>query len=337
MFDILELHRQLVSRATVSGGEQNGIGALLRELASPFADEITTDAMGNLICHKKGEGKRIMLAAHMDAIGFMVTGVDENGFVSVAPIGGHQAARLMGCRVVFPNGAKGVLCLREAGKNMDCKWPEVGFDKLYLDLGARDRESACKQVRIGDTCVFEGLPVKAAGNAVIGPYADDLIGCVVLLCAMERLKKSKYDAYFVFSTQEEVGCRGALSAAQAIRPELGIACDVCGTDDTPLNENSCYTKVLGCGPTIKIKDGSVICSPALNGELRAAADKNGIRWQPEILLSGGTDTSSMQKALENVAATCISIPTRHIHSPEETYDLGDVEGAVRLLTAFLEA
>ena len=117
MFDILELHRQLVSRATVSGGEQNGIGALLRELASPFADEITTDAMGNLICHKKGEGKRIMLAAHMDAIGFMVTGVDENGFVSVAPIGGHQAARLMGCRVVFPNGAKGVLCLREAGKN----------------------------------------------------------------------------------------------------------------------------------------------------------------------------------------------------------------------------
>ncbi len=337
MFDILELHQRLVAQARVSGSEQTGIGKLVQELARPFVDEISTDAMGNVICRKKGEGQRVMLSAHMDAIGFMVTGVDENGFASVAPIGGHQPAQLVGCRVAFANGARGVLCLRESGKKLACGWTEIGITDLYLDLGAPDRETACKLVHVGDTCTFEGLPVRAAGNTVMGPYADDLIGCVVLLLAMERLKSSKYDVYFVFSTQEEVGCRGALSAAQAIRPNIGIACDVCGTDDTPFTKNSCRTKVLGGGATIKIKDGSVICSPALNRKLQAVADKENIPWQAEILLAGGTDTSSMQKALENVAATCVSIPTRHIHSPSETYDLRDVDGAASLLAAFLNS
>ena len=337
MFDILELHQRLTAQARASGAEPTGIGRLLAELAAPFVDEVRSDAMGNVICHKKGDGQRVMLAAHMDAIGFMVTGIDEEGFLSVAGIGGHQPAQLMGCRVIFPNGTRGVLCLREAGKNLADGWRELTFEKLYLDIGAPSKAAAQERVAIGDTCVFEGEPKAAAGGCVMGPYADDLIGCVVLLLAMERLKKSRYDVFFVFSTQEEVGCRGALSAAQAIRPHIGIACDVCGTDDTPLHKKSSRTKVLGLGPTIKIKDASVICSPALNGQLKTVAEKEGIAWQAEILTGGGTDTCSMQRALEDVAATCVSIPTRHIHSPAETYHLGDVEQAARLLAAFLES
>lgn len=335
MFDVLELHRKLVAAARASGAERTGIGQTLAELARPFADEVTTDVMGNVICRKKGGGERIMLAAHMDAIGFMVRGIDENGFVTVTGIGGHAPARLLSCRVVFPNGTRGTFGIRERSRVFPGNWADVSFDNLYLDIGAADGEEARSLVKIGDTAVFEGEPRLAAGNCVMGPYADDLIGCVVLLLAMERLKESRFDAYFVFSVQEEVGCRGALSAAQAIRPAMGIACDVCGTDDTPEVKNSSRTLVLGNGPTVKLKDGSVLCDPALNAALMKAAREQGIAVQPEILVHGGTDTSAMQKALENVAATCVSIPTRHIHSPAETYDRSDAERAGALLAAFL--
>lgn len=335
MFDVLELHRKLVAAARASGAERTGIGQTLAELARPFADEVTADVMGNVICRKKGGGERIMLAAHMDAIGFMVRGIDENGFVTVAGIGGHAPARLLSCRVVFPNGTRGTFGIRERSRVFPGNWADVSFDNLYLDIGAADGEEARSLVKIGDTAVFEGEPRLAAGNCVMGPYADDLIGCVVLLLAMERLKESRFDAYFVFSVQEEVGCRGALSAAQAIRPALGIACDVCGADDTPQVKNSNRTLVLGNGPTIKLKDRSVLCDPALNAALMKTAQERGIAVQPEILVRGGTDTSAIQKALENVAATCVSIPTRYIHSPAETYDRSDAERAGALLAAFL--
>ena len=335
MFDVLELHRKLAAAARASGAERTGVGQTLAELARPFVDEVMTDVMGNVICRKKGDGARIMLSAHMDAIGFMVRGIDKDGFVTVTGIGGHTPARLLSCRVVFPNGVRGTFGLRERGKVLSGSWADVSFDDLYLDIGAADGEEARSLVKIGDTAVFEGEPRLIADNRIMGPYADDLIGCVVLLLAMEKLKESRFDTYFVFSVQEEVGCRGALSAAQAIRPALGIACDVCGTDDTPQFKHSNRTLVPGNGPTVKLKDGSVLCDPALNAALMKTAQEQGIAVQPEILVYGGTDTSSMQRALENVAATCVSIPTRYIHSPAETYDRSDAERAGALLAAFL--
>lgn len=335
MFDVLELHRKLAAVARPSGSEQTGVAQVLQALAAPFVDEITTDAMGNLICHKKGPGERIMLAAHMDAIGFIVTGLDENGFADFDGIGGHSPAELVNCRVVFPNGTHGIIRARETSQALSRPWNQIRYADLYLDIGASSLEEAQTLIRIGDMAAFEGLPELAAGSRIVGPYADDLIGCVVLLLTMEQAKAGNYDVYYVFSTQEEVGCRGALSAAQAIRPALGIACDVCGVDDTPASPRKVPTRTLGNGPTIKIKDHSVICSPALNARLRQTARDCQIPWQEEILTGGGTDTSAMQKALENVAATCVSIPTRHIHSPAETYDKTDAELAGRLLAAFL--
>lgn len=335
MFDVLELHRQLAAAARPSGSEQTGVAQVLRQLAEPFVDEITTDAMGNLICRKRGPGEKVMLAAHMDAIGFIVIGVDERGFVDIDGIGGHDPMSLINCRVVFPNGTHGVIRARETSRTLSAPWSRMRYGDLYLDIGASSREEAEQLVKIGDMAAFEGVPELAAGNCIIGPYADDLIGCVVLLLTMEQVKQSRFDIYYVFSVQEEVGCRGALSAAQAIRPTYGIACDVCGVDDTPASPRKQATRTLGKGPTIKIKDSSVICSPALNAMLRQTARENGICWQEEVMTGGGTDTSSMQRALENVAATCVSIPTRHIHSPAETYDKADAEQAGKLLAAFL--
>ena len=172
------------------------------------------------------------------------------------------------------------------------------------------------------------------GGNIMGPYADDLIGCVVLLLAMEQSQNTPNDVYYVFSVQEEVGCRGSKTAAFAIAPDLGIAVDVTGTGDVPTGKVPMDVK-LGAGPTIKIKDGSVICSHEANALLEQAAEKAGILCQREILLAGGTDTSSIQMAGNGAIATCVSVPTRHIHSPAETFHRGDVEQAGKLLSTLL--
>ncbi len=336
MFDVLQLHQALVAAARPSGAEQTGIAAVLKEMAAPYVDEIKTDAMGNLICHKKGKGKRVMLCAHMDAIGFIVTGVDDRGFLSISNLGWHDPAEIINTRIVFESGLQGIIRAKEAAKTLSGSWTAVKMADLYVDIGATGRKEAEKLVKVGDTAVFEGAPKAIGGHRIMGPYADDLIGCVVLLLAMEQLEESPYDVYFVFSTQEEVGCRGAQTAALGIKPELAIACDVCGSDDTPLEDKVNRVIFLGRGPAIKIKDASVICSPALNEKLRKAAKKSELTWQNEIMIGGGTDTCSMQMSGPDVAATCVSIPTRNIHSPGEIYDWRDVEQAGALLAAFLK-
>lgn len=335
MFEILELQKKLCAAACPSGSEQSRIAKVLSELARPLADEVITDVLGNVICHKKGSGKKVMLAAHLDAVGFMVTGIDKDGFAEFTGIGGHTSAELIGCRVLFANGTRGVIRAKEKDETLSKHWNEIRYTDLYLDLAAADFAEAASLVGVGDLAVFEGEPKEVAGGRIMGPYADDLIGCVVLLKAMEQLKKSDYDCYFVFTAQEEVTGRGAQTAALGILPDIAIAVDVCSTHDTPEEDKQVTVLELGKGPTLKIKDYGVICSPALNARLRAIAETNGIAVQREILIGGGTDTSDMQASRPNVEATCISIPTRHIHSPAEMFDPSDVEQAAKLLAAFL--
>ena len=335
MFDVLQLHQALVSAARPSGAEQEGIAKVLKEMAAPYVDEMRTDAMGNLICHKKGKGKKVMLCAHMDAIGFMVTGADEHGGLSFINVGWHDPAEIINTRVIFPNGTRAIIKAKESAKTLSGGWTSIRFADLYMDIGATGQKEALKKVNIGDMAIFEGAPRAVAGHRIMGPYADDLIGCVVLLLAMEQLQESKYDVYFVFSTQEEVGCRGAKTASLGIQPDIAIACDVCDSDDTPMDDKRNRVVFLGKGPAIKIKDSSVICNPALNEQLKKAAKKAELTWQDEIMVAGGTDTSAMQMSGADVMATCVSIPTRYIHSPAEMYDWRDVEQAGALLAAFL--
>lgn len=335
MFDVLELQTQLVAAACPSGGEYRNIEGVLAELARPFVDEITRDAMGNLICHKKGPGKRVMLAAHMDAIGLMVTSVDQDGYVWFTNVGGHAPARLLGARVHFENGVHGVVRLREEAREQARGLNRLGLHRLYLDIGATSGEAAAKMVQLGDVALFDGAPREIGGGNIMGPYADDLIGCVTLLLAMEQTKESPNDVYYVFTVQEEVGCRGSKTAAFSIAPALGVAVDVCGTGDTPMGDLMPMEVKLGAGPTIKIKDASVISSHRANALLEQAAATAGVPFQREILTGGGTDTSSIQMAGGGALASCVSIPTRHIHSPAEVFHRQDVEQAGRLLSALL--
>lgn len=311
-------------------GDEELIRNFISELVSEYADEIKTDALGNLIVHKKGPGKKIMLAAHMDQIGLMATAVEESGYVRFAPIGGVSPSTLVNQKVVFKNGVIGIVSIE--GKDCTASGP---ISKFFIDIGTGSREETEELISPGDNCIFYAPAVELANDIISSPYLDNRVSCAVLIEVLRSLKALQYDTYFVFTTQEEVGLRGAKAAAFGIMPDLGIAIDVTGTGDI-INPAHIMSVKLGAGPTVKIKDASVICSPMVRRLLEQTAEKHQIPYQPEILEYGGTDTASIQLTGAGIPAGCISIPTRYIHSMSETCSMSDVENAARLLTALLE-
>lgn len=333
MFDTLTLQKQLVEAALPSGFE-SGVGKVLAQLAKPLVDEVSTDTLGNVICHKKGTGDRIMLAAHMDVIGFMVTFIDEKGYLRFETIGGHLPVFLHRTPIRFENGQHGVIMCENWAEESKKNATDIRVGSLYIDIGAGSREAAEKLVSIGDVAVFSGKTYEQNGM-VLTPYADNLVSCIVLLKTMEALKSSPYDLYFVFTVQEEFWAYGAGTSAYAIHPEMAIAVDICGTGDT-LSQSDAYLDVkLGKGATVKIRDASLICNPQVVDFLRKGAERANVPYQDEILLSGGTDAGTIQRIHGGILSGGVSIPTRYGHSPREIYSLSDVEGAVKILTSSL--
>ena len=335
MLNILELQKQLVEVALPSGFEKPQ-GKLLAELAKPYVDEVFTDALGNVYCHKKGPGKRMMFPAHMDVIGMMITFVDDKGFLRFEPIGGHSPAGLIGITVRLESGVRGTIRADAAADVYKHGFGDVDVHDLYIDIGAESKEEAEELAPIGSVCMFDAPTTMGAGNTMISPYTDDLCGCIALLIAMEELKDTQVenDLWFVFTVQEEVGLRGAKPAAWDVQPHMGIAVDVTRTGDTSGEiDGQRMQVVLGKGPTVKIKDSSVQCNPQVIEHLRKAAKENKIPYQDEILLAGGTDTAAVQKTRAGILSGCVSIPCRNIHAPAEIVDLKDVENVGKLLAA----
>lgn len=319
---------QTINACHGPSGDEGQVADAIAEIARPYADEITRDVMGNLIVHKKGPGKRIMFAAHMDSIGFVITHIDDKGFLRVGRLGGLGVYSCLHIPVRFKNGVKGVV----SSSAEDSK--KMTLNDLYIDIGATSREDAEKSVQLGDTAVFD-LPAFQMGNRISSPYLDNRISCVVLLLALEQLKEARNDLYFVFTTQEELGMRGAKPAAFGIDPQYGIAVDVTGTDDE-LDSKHGASSVLGKGAAVKIMDSSVICHPQVIQTLEELAKSNGIKTQRDILRYGGTDAGAMHVSRSGVYAGGVSVPCRYIHSPVETADLQDVEECGRLIAAFAQ-
>lgn len=324
--------QKLCTTPSVSGREDS-VRALLQEMIAPLVDEVSVDNLGNLIARKKANNanaKKVMLCAHMDEIGFLVTFIEENGMLRVAPIGGIKAIAAAYSEVISERGTVGVLVPESKVKPSD-----LTIGKCYIDLGAKDRKSAERKASIGDFFVVRGGVRRLAGNRVCGRPLDDRIGCSVLLALAERLAsvQTKCDIYYVFSVQEEVGCRGALPAAFGISPDVSLCFDVTGTGDTPGADSMACA--LGKGAAVKIKDSSVICHEEIVSELCALAEERKIPYQREILLYGGTDTAPMQLSGSGSRAGALSIPCRYIHSAVETCDLGDAEACVALAEQFV--
>ena len=326
--DILNIMQRLDVCHGVSGNEKE-VAGLLAELAQPYVDEITTDVMGNLFCHKKGTGPKVMFAAHMDSIGFIVTHIEEKGYLRVGKVGGVVPAKVQYMPVCFASGVKGVVFPDDSADGKDLK-----TEDLVIDIGAGSREAAEKLVRIGDTAKYDLIPF-AMGGRLSGPYMDNRISCVTLLLAMEQLKQTENDLWFVFTVQEEVGLRGAKTAAWSVDPDYGVVVDVTPADDVPGAKHSA-SSVLGKGAAIKVMDGSVISHPAMVQMLETLAKEKEIPGQLDVIRSGGTDAGEIHQTRCGVVTGGISIPCRHIHTPVETVDQGDVEACAKLIVAFAE-
>jgi endoglucanase len=317
-----DLIKRITEQYGPSGCEEK-VAELIKTEIEPFVDKIETDKMGSLIATKKGDGAGVMLAAHMDEIGVIVTHIDKKGFLRFSNVGGIPVSRLVALRVLFRDGLIGVIDQEKNGNSLD---------KLFIDIGVTSKEEAEEKVSIGDFAVFRQDFVDL-GKRVVSKAMDDRIGCVILIETAKRLKDSPNQVYFVFTVQEEVGCRGAGTSAYAIDPDLGIAVDVTRTGDMP--EAHTMEVALGNGAAIKVKDSNVIANPKVRSFLVEVAKEYDIPYQLEVLESGGTDAGPIQQSRGGVLSGVVSIPTRHLHSPSEMVDMDDVEACVRLLTSAL--
>lgn len=322
--------KRYISAFSVSGCERHLAEIIERDIA-PYTDSIEYDAMGNLIAFKKGvdSSKRLMIASHMDEIGFMVTFIEESGLIRVGNIGGINAVASSFSSVVFENGVTGVIVL-----DLGTKKEDISVKSMIVDIGAKSRAQAEKKVHIGDFCAVKQDITRLMNGRIAAKAFDDRIACAVTVEAAKITRRFAYDTYFVFTVQEEVGCRGSKPAAFGIAPDYGIALDVTNTGD--MIGGPKMSVKLGEGAAIKIKDSSVICSKKVVDAMIRTAQERKIAYQYEVLTAGGTDTSSMQTACSGAYTGCISIPTRYIHTPVETVDSSDLEACRDLLAALIE-
>lgn len=325
LFDVL---RQL-SQAHGPSGDESEIRTVIKEMAQPFADEIWEDVLGNLCIRKKGTGAKVMFAAHMDSIGFIATHIEKEGFLRVGRVGGISPKEAVYTPVRFKNGVRGVIVPEEKAE-----FGKLKLDECYIDIGAKDQDEAKKLVQIGDTAVYDS-PIFNNDCKVVSPYMDNRVACGILLRALEQIENSENDIYFVFTTQEEVGLRGARTAAFRIAPDYGIAVDVTDVDDTPGSEKG-GTVQLGKGAAVKVMDSSVICHPEVIRLLEETAKQKEIPTQRDILRAGGTDAGVIHVTRMGVRTGGISVPCRYIHSPVEMVDLGDVAHCAELVAAFAQ-
>jgi putative aminopeptidase FrvX len=323
-----ELIQKLVE-TTGPSGHENHVRELITKEISACTKDIKIDALGNLIARvgeKKTGGMRILLSAHMDEIGVIATHIDEKGFIRFTTIGGVRAANCIGGRVQFLNGSCGMIYMEK----LENAGQVPSFDQLYIDCGFTGKADC--QVQVGDMAVFE-RPFLDLGKRMIAKAFDDRIGVAIQIEVMKQLKKTPHEIFFVFSTQEEVGLRGATTSAYGVDPELGLSIDVTLTGDTPKSIKMAVS--LGKGPAIKVRDGGMLSDPRLVQNLIQTANKNNIPYQLEVLEGGTTDAKAIQLTRSGVPAGCVSIPCRYVHSPSEMVDTEDVENAVKLILAFL--
>ncbi len=308
--------------------EEGKIANFILEEIKDYIDDYEIDALGNLIAHKKGEGKKFMLAGHMDQIGMMVTYIDKDGLLYFVNVGGLNPHVILNCRVVFDDGTIGVV-----GKNPKAEFSKLKINDLHIDIGATTREEVEKHINIGDIAVYCEEPVYD-DYKFTSSYLDDRIGCFFMIEALKQLKKSPYDLYFVFTVQEEIGAFGAKVAGNKINPDYALAFDI--TSEFSLPDSEKLPQKFGKGACIKLKDASLICSSKIVNHLKKCANDGGIEYQLEILSAGGTDAGAIQRTNHGVHAGGISIATRYVHSMNEMVKINDIKSCIELTLKVIE-
>lgn len=323
-------------------GFEKKIRDFIIEEVSPLVDDVVVDNLGNVMAIKRGvknpENKKVMVAAHMDEIGFIVTHIDDNGFVRFHTLGGFDPKTLTAQRVIVHGsedligvmGSKPIHVMTQDERN---KMPKV--TDFFIDLGM-SKEAVEKVIKVGDPITRERKLIEM-GDCVNCKSIDNRVAVFILLEALRSLDNPPYDVYATFTVQEEVGLRGANVAAHRINPDFGIALDTTIAYDLPGAAPHEKITELGKGTAIKIMDGSTICDYRMVDFMKVTANKNNIAWQPEILPAGGTDTAGVQRmGKQGAIAGAISIPTRHLHQVIEMAHKNDIDLSIQLLRACLQ-
>lgn len=334
----IKLLKKICEIAGAPGFEKR-IRDLVIEEVTPLVDDVKIDNMGNVIVLKKGKKrKKVMVAAHMDEIGFIVTHIDDKGFVRFNPLGGFDPKTLTSQRVIIHGkkdliGVMGSKPIHVMTPEERTKLPKIG--DYFIDMGM-SKEEVEKYISIGDPITRERKLIRM-GNCINSKSIDNRVSVFILIEALRELKNTPFDVYGVFTVQEEVGIRGANVASLDIQPDFGFGVDTTIAFDTPGAPAHEKVTELGKGTAIKIMDASTICDYRMVEFMKKTADKHKIIWQPEILAAGGTDTAGIQRMTAGGAiAGAVSIPTRHIHSVIEMANIDDIDGSIELLKHCLQ-
>lgn len=346
----MELLKELCE-CTGIPGQEGRLREIARRELTPLADDVSVDALGNLLTHKKasrgkgrkktaGSAKKLMIAAHMDEIGFVVSHVDDQGWIRLVPLGGHNPRNMVAQRVVVC-GTKGDLpgLLYPGVRPPHLATPEdlrkqLKVSDFFVDL-CLPAEKVKKEVEPGAMVVIQ-RDFSEIGDGVSCKAMDNRVAMYVMIKAMQTAKRFAFDTYAVATAQEEVGLRGATTSAGGLQPDVGVALDTTLAVDIPGVPPHEKVTDLGGGAAIKIMDSSFISHPGLVSCFKSLAKKRKIAHQMEILPRGGTDAGAMQRVHAGVPVITLSIPTRYIHTSIELVHRKDVDAAVKLLTAFLE-
>ena len=336
----IELLKRLTETPGVSGREEL-VRALVIEELTPHVDEIRVDALGNVIAIKKGKGRRkVMLAAHMDEIGFMVRHIDDQGFIRIQPLGGFDPRVLIAQRAIVHTRSgerlRGVVTPATKPIHLlgDEKPTTPKLEEFYIDLGLA-AEVVREQVSLGDSITLDRT-LERVGDNLIAKAMDDRTGVFTMIEAIRKLGAHEVDVLAVATVQEEVGLRGATTAAFQLQPDVAIALDTTLAVDTPGMPPTEAVTRLGQGVAIKVFDSSFIPNYKLVAHLREVAESHEITHQLEVLPRGGTDAGAMQRAGAGAAAITLSIPSRYVHTVNEMVNIGDLDAASTLLARYLE-
>jgi putative aminopeptidase FrvX len=335
----VETLEKLANASGVTGREDE-VRSLMIKYLKPYADEVKEDKIGNVVAVKKGKknAPKLMLAAHMDEIGLLVKTITKEGFLQFMKMGGIDDRVLLAQKVMVctENGLlHGIVGSKPPHiQKEDERKRVLASDELFIDIGAENQEEARKMgVRIGDPIEFDIKFAKLSKDIVIGKAFDDRAGCVAMIEIMKHLEKTDCTIFAVGTVQEEVGCRGAVTSAFGLSPDLGVALDVTVAGDTLGVKESEAPVKLGKGPSLSIADSGLITHPKILKLLIDTAEENKIPYQLEAGLAGSTDASRIALAREGVPSGDLSIPTRYIHSPTSMISLTDVENVIKLTLA----
>lgn len=338
---MLKLLEQLCLTDGVSGYE-TPIRNAIAEKCRPYADSMEVDNMGNLIVFKKGRksgGPKLMIAAHMDEVGFVVKTAEESGYLRFEEAGGVDPRVVLGRKVLIgKDHVPGVIGLKAYHLVSPSEVKNVPkISSMYIDIAAEDKESALNLVKIGDPIVFESdfLRFGEGGHRIKAKAIDDRIGCAQMIKLLE--KDLPMDVTFVFTVQEEVGLRGAKAAAFTVEPDIALILEGTTSADMPGVEDSKRVTLIGKGPVIGCVDSGTIYDRRIFEFLRDEADRAGIPWQIKNFIAGGTDAAAIQRSRAGVRVCNISTPVRSLHAASTVADERDMENGLKLAELFIDA